>query len=102
MAVGPTVAAHSTVVALLHGRLVVEVDDSVWQSQLTTLGAQVLERLHKLLGREVANVIEFTLAARRISPGRAQTPVRGSASDDGIADPILGRLYRASRKKESA
>lgn len=100
-AVGPKIAGHSAVAGLIRGRLVVDVDDAVWRSQLTTMRKQVVAQVNKVVGRDIVVEIEFRVAAQRRQPGREFAPVRG-INAEGIADPILGRLYRASQKKETA
>ena len=48
--VGPTVAAHARPVTLDGDRLVVEVDDPAWATQLRYLESGVLERLREAAG----------------------------------------------------
>jgi YD repeat-containing protein len=55
-AVGPQVAAHARPVRLAEGRLVVEVDEPGWATQLRYLEADLLERLRAVAGPGVAGL----------------------------------------------
>jgi hypothetical protein len=55
--------------------------------------------LHKELGEALVTEIDFRPMPRRLAPQRAET-ARPSA--DGIQDPVMGLLYRQSKKKEMA
>lgn len=65
-AVGPAVAAHARPVTLAGDRLVVEVDDPAWATQLRYLESGVLERLREAAGGTVIRSVEVRV--RR--PGR--------------------------------
>jgi predicted nucleic acid-binding Zn ribbon protein len=64
--VGPSVAAHARPVTLDGDRLVVEVDDPAWATQLRYLEAGVLERLREAAGGAAINHVDVRV--RR--PGR--------------------------------
>ncbi len=108
-AVGKAIAAHTSRLKMVRTKLVVEVEDAIWQRQLYPLTSQILHRLHKITGTDAIQEIEFCIAIPRRQPQRADT--RNSAADetirpadesDQIRDPVLQRVYRMSRKKASA
>jgi len=105
-AVGRKVAAHARAVGMVRKRLVVEVEDEVWQRQLFTLTRQILRNLHERLGPELVEDIEFRVVPARRGPQRARAAAAGAAMGndeaDRIADPVLRTIYRASRKKALA
>ena len=89
------------------GHLIIAVDDEVWQTHLTTLSQQIKTRLTKTVGEGLVSSIEFRVTPRRRQPARATQAVRTAepaAVDeaDKIEDPILSRIYRASRNKATA
>lgn len=102
--VGKTVAAHTRPVRMVRSRLVVEVEDAVWQRQMFTLTPQILGTLAKNLGAGFVQDVEFRVVPRRIEPRRATAATTGLFTDeaDGIADPVMRSIYRASRKKAHA
>lgn len=102
-AVGPRIAARARAVALISGRLVVEVEDSVWQRQLSALKGQILQRYEQVAGAGLASEIEFRLPARR-QPRMATEPRRQAPADEagGIRDPRLPAVYRQKRGGKSA
>jgi len=99
-AAGKKVAAHTRAAALVRGRLVVEVEDMIWQQQLFTLRRQFLKNLEAVAGPGIVSEVEFRVTPRRKLPVREERPVRDES--DGIADPFLSRLYRASRRRAQA
>jgi predicted nucleic acid-binding Zn ribbon protein len=103
-AAGVKIAAHTHASRMVRGRLIVEVEDRVWQRQLFALTPQILKNLAKHLGPGVVEDLEFRVVPARREPGRA-TAVGNIASQDeadGIGDPVLRGIYQASRKKELA
>ena len=100
-AVGARIARHTRPVALEERRLVVEVEDAIWKSQLETMRGQILERLKDVAGSENVRGIEFRQGVPRRLPQRAETARTARDEADGIENPILRRLYKASRKKAS-
>jgi len=102
--VGKYVATHTRAARMVRTRLVVEVEDPLWQRQLFTLSGQILRGLEKNLGRGVVEDVEFRVVPRRIDAQRALASVPSPALDDaeGIADPVLRSIYRASRKRAQA
>jgi predicted nucleic acid-binding Zn ribbon protein len=101
-AVGPKIAAHTRPVALVSSRLIVEVEDAIWQRQLEAVCGQILPRLGKLAGRESVAAIEFRIGIPRRAPQRAEKAHAESDEADGIADPVLRRLYKTARKRSTA
>ena len=108
-AVGKRVAAHTRAARMVRTRLIVEVEDRIWQRQLFALTRQILGNLEKHLGPAVVDDLEFRIVPRRREPQRAiaADPAAAAAQPlldeaDAIADPVLRGLYRASRKKALA
>jgi predicted nucleic acid-binding Zn ribbon protein len=62
--VGPHVAAHARPVALDDGRLVVEVDEPGWATQLRYLEADLLDRLATVAGPGAVRSIEVRVRRR--------------------------------------
>ena len=106
IAVGKKIAAHTRAARLVRKRLVVEVEDQVWQRQLFGLTYQVLRSLEKSVGSGLIEDLEFRIVPRRREPQRAAeaVPVPALFADeaDSIADPVLRGIYRRSRKKALA
>jgi predicted nucleic acid-binding Zn ribbon protein len=100
-AVGPRIARHTRPVKLQESRLVVEVEDAIWKSQLETMSGQILARLKDVAGPGNVRSLEFRLGVPRRLPQRAETVRTARDEADGIENPILRRLYKASRKKAS-
>jgi hypothetical protein len=103
-AVGKKIASHTRAVRLVRTRLVIEVEDNIWQRQLFSLSLHILRNLEKSLGAGLVDDLEFRVVPRRREPQRATLPVPPLLRDeaDGIADPVLRDIYRASRKKALA
>jgi hypothetical protein len=105
LAVGRKVAAHSRPVRMVRTRLVVEVEDIVWQRQLFTLTRQIVANLERTLGRGLVEDIEFVIMPRKREPRRAvamAAPALFADEADAIPDPMLRTIYKASRKKALA
>jgi hypothetical protein len=101
-AVGKRIASHTRAVSLTGGRLIVDVEDVIWQRQLRSLKGQILERLEAVLGDETVGNIEFRLAIPRRLPQRAERPTAVKDEADCIQDPVLRIIYIEARKNESA
>ena len=54
-AVGKKIALRTQAFGLVRTRLVVEVEDAVWQRQLWTLQGQILQGMEKVLGRKIVD-----------------------------------------------
>ena len=101
-AVGKKVAAHTRAARLVRSHLIVEVEDSVWQRQLFVLRSQIRRKIDERIGAGIVEDIEFRVAPRRLGPLRAQHSTAAMDDADGIADPVLRNIYKASRKRERA
>lgn len=103
-AVGKTIAAHSRAVRMVRTRLVVEVEDHIWQRQLFALAPHILRNLCKNLGGGLVEDLEFRIVPRRREPQRAAKAIPAAVVDeaDAIADPVLRGIYISSRKKARA
>ena len=100
-AVGKKIALRTHVVGLVRDRLVVEVEDAVWQRQLFTLRQQILGRLEQVLGRQIAKELEFRIAVPKIQPARAEV-ISSADEADEIRDPVFRLVYKAARKRATA
>jgi len=102
LAAGKKIAEHTRATALVRGALIVEVEDHVWQRQLSTLRHFLLRNLRDALGEALVTDVDFRPMPRRRMPQRAETarPIDGIA--DGIQDPVLGMLYQQARRREKA
>ncbi|HYI94732.1 MAG TPA: DciA family protein [Bryobacteraceae bacterium] len=100
-AVGKKIANRSQVIGLVRDRLVVAVEDAVWQRQLFTLRQQILGRMEQVLGRKIAHELEFRIAVPRIQQVRAQV-ISSADEADEIRDPVFRLVYKAARKRATA
>ena len=100
-AVGERLAARTNALTLVRSRLVVEVEDAVWQKQLFQLSSQILPRIAKVLGAGIVEELEFRIAPRipRRPPQMAPAPAVADAEAEGIRDPVMRTIYKRSRKK---
>jgi hypothetical protein len=102
-AVGKKIAAHTRPARMVRSRLIVEVEDRVWQRQLFALTAHILRNLEKGLGPGMIEDVEFRVVPRRREPQRAELPMPALFDEaDAIADPVLRGIYRTSRTKALA
>src|SRR5258708_347906 len=101
-AVGKKVAAHTRAARLVRAHLIVEVEDNIWQRQLFVLRGQIRRKIDESIGAGIVEDIEFRVAPRRLGPQLAQHSTAASDDADGIADPVLRNIYKASRKRELA
>jgi hypothetical protein len=102
-AVGPKIAAHTRACRMVRSRLIVEVEDYTWQRQLFSLMPHILGNLAKNVGAGLVEDLEFRIVPRRREPQRAAQPVPTLFDEaDGIGDPVLRGIYKASRKKALA
>lgn len=103
-AVGKIIAAHSRAARMVRTRLVVEVEDAIWQRQLNALSWQIVRKLTQSLGTGLVEDVEFRVVPRRREPQRATEAVPALLADDSasIADPLMRTIYRAARKKALA
>ena len=112
-AVGKRLAERTRAVKLVRDRLVVEVEDEVWRKNLWSLRFQILKNLEKAIGTQIVADVEFRVMPPRREPQREEFPglhpvgpaVRGDSGEDDsieIADPGLRRIYRNSRRRQTA
>jgi hypothetical protein len=99
-AVGKRIASRARATGLAGETLIVEVDDEIWQGQLSTLRGQILEKLSQVLGRVIVTQIEFRLSVPRRLPQRASTASGDEA--ERIQDPSLRMAYKSSRRRARA
>jgi hypothetical protein len=95
-AVGKIVASHTRAGALVRGKLIVEVEDNVWQRQLSTLKHFLLRNLEKELGEKLVDEIDFRPMPPRREPQRAAHA--RPPGPEQIQDPVLDLLYLRSRR----
>lgn len=100
-AVGKTIAARTRAIRLVRNRLVVEVEDQLWQRNLFGLRAQILARMQQVLDAKIVEELEFRVAVPRRQPGRADSAAPVDEAD-GIRDFVLRGIYKSARKKASA
>ena len=86
----------------MRDRLVVEVEDAIWQRQLFTLRHQILHKIGKVIGSGVVEEVEFRVRVPRPAPRREERANRPYDEADGIEDPVLRRVYKFARKRASA
>ena len=95
-AVGKRLAAHTRARRVWWARtkLVVHVEDAVWQKQLFCLSRQILRNLIRILGPGLVDDVEFRVIPRRIEPQRAATTLPLFDDANGIEDPVLRGIYK--------
>lgn len=109
-AAGKTIARRTRVIGMVRSRLVIEVDDPLWQRNLHGFRNQLLRNLKELLEDGAPQELEFRLGTPKrpvqseILHAETSAPARGAAPDeaDAIADPVWRYLYKASRRKATA
>lgn len=105
-AIGKRLAGRTRAIGMVRERLVVEVEDAVWQRNLHGLSNQILTNLADLLGESAPRDLEFRIGIPKRPPQRAESgQARGLLSGDEadrIADPVLRRIYIMSRRKAGA
>jgi hypothetical protein len=101
-AVGKKVAAHTRAAKLVRNKLVIEVEDKIWQRQLFALSYQILRNVVKGIGPGIVEDLEFKIVPRRREPARATTSMPLFDEADAIEDPVLRDIYRAARKRSLA
>lgn len=101
-AVGKRLAKYTRAAKLVRGRLVVEVEDVLWQRNLFGMTRQILGNLERTIGKGIVSDLEFRVVPARREPKRAETIMPSTDESDAISDPGLRRIYRAARQKESA
>jgi hypothetical protein len=102
-AAGKVVASHTRVRSLVRGTLIVEVEDYIWQRQLSTLGQCLLGNLERELGEPLVAGIDFRPMPPRREPQMATSARREPSQARGqiqseIKDPVLALLYERSKR----
>lgn len=112
-AVGKKIAEHARAGRLVRTRLMVEVEDHIWQRQLFSLEKQIVRNLEKQIGAGIVEDLGFRIGSNfntpprreivKLPPQRATHSV-GSLADDAelISDPVLRGIYKRSRQKAGA
>jgi hypothetical protein len=100
-AVGERLASRTNALTLVRTRLVIEVEDAVWQKQLFQLREQILPKIRAVIGPGIVEELEFRVAPRvpRRPPQIATTTTAADAEAESIRDPIFRTLYKQARKK---
>src|SRR6266853_5042433 len=100
-AVGKRIARHARAERLVRTKLIVGVDDVVWQRQLFSMSRMILSKLADIVGAGLVDDVEFRISPPRRGPQRAErsTPSKPEDEADGIEDPVLRRIYMSSRKR---
>ncbi len=103
VSVSPVIARHTEAATVNNGVLIVDVEDRIWQRQLERFRHQIVAAIHKTTGGDQPTEIKFRLRAQRLGPIREELPVRDASAPqddaDRIVDPVLGRIYKANRKR---
>ncbi len=100
-AVGKRIAARTRAVGFADGCLTIEVEDPVWLEHLRTMRRQILPRVQAITGKETVKALDFRRGVPRREPQRAEEPRARQDEADGIADPVLRRVYKASRARSA-
>ena len=103
-AVGKKIAERTRAARMVRTRLIVEVEDRIWQRQLFSLEKQILKNLEKQIGAGVVEEIEFRIVPRvelrRMPVRRSEQAMPGTTDEaETIQDPVLRRIYKASRQR---
>src|SRR5574338_1320184 len=101
-AAGRKIADRTRVVGLVRDRLVIEVDDVMWQRNLHSLRVQILSNFRNLLEEGAPTELEFRIGVPRRPPQREAPLMQSGDEADAITDPIWRYLYKASRRKATA
>lgn len=100
-AVGKRLASKPFRLCLFGSKLVVEVGDAVWQQQLTTMSAMLLEGMRKALGFQLVKELEFRVGAQTEAPRKGVQSATPLDEAESIQDPMLRLAYRSSRKRSN-
>ena len=109
-AVGKAIASHTSRLKLVRNKLVIEVEDAIWQRQLHTLSTQIIGRLRTLTGSDAIEELEFRIGVPRREAQRAESlapallALQPDSDDEShrIQDPVLKKVYQLSRKRAIA
>jgi hypothetical protein len=70
-AAGAGLRSNAIPFRLYQKTLIVSVADRIWQKQMQTMGAELVFRINRLLGRDVVDFIEFRIDPATIDSARA-------------------------------
>jgi len=98
VAAGRKIAEHTRAASVVRNSLIVEVEDMVWQRQLTTLRHFLIRNLVDVLGDASITDIDF----RPMSPRRKPPQPATRPSPSEIQDPVLDLIYRQSKNRNTA
>jgi len=104
-AVGARLAGRTRALKLVRETLVIEVEDQVWKENLWSLRRHILKNLENAIGPRIVLDLEFRVMPPRRQPARENASRPGAGLFDeaeAIADPGLRRIYKASRRRETA
>src|SRR5580692_10291775 len=79
VAVGRKIAAHARVSRLVRSTLVIECEDSIWQSHLYTLSGQIIGNLQSILGPSAVTNLDFRPMVPRRGPQTATVAAAATA-----------------------
>ncbi len=99
-AAGKKIARHTRAAALVRGTLIVEVEDMMWQRNLTRLRPFFLRNLADVLGQALVTDVAFRPMPPKRGVQRAET-ARALDESAAIADPVLAALYRQAKRKQA-
>jgi hypothetical protein len=94
-AAGEGLRRHAIPFRLYRTTLVVSVADAIWQKQMQSMGAELVARINRLLGREVVEVIEFRIDPEAVERVRASSQPRDRSQDEP-SEPIPDELISAA------
>ncbi len=96
-AVGRRLAQRTGPVKLYGRKMVVDVEDGIWQKQLATMSQQILLKLQAMAGPGMVESVEFRIGVPRRAPKVALAFDGTDDRADGITDPTFRHIYLASR-----
>ena len=96
-AAGDGLRRHAIPFRLFRKTLVVSVADVIWQRQMQSMGAELIARINRLLGREVVEVIEFRIDPVTVERVRADSQPRDRSQDEP-REPAPDELIAAAAK----
>lgn len=102
-AVGDRLEIRARFRGLVRDRIVIEVDDALWQRQMTAMEGQILGKLSRIAGKAIANQIEYRIAIPKPGPEmETEAEFRLQMANPearGIKDSGLRRVYLQSKRK---
>ena len=108
-AVGKRLAVHTNPSYLRGATLTIEVADEVWATQLDPLKSQILRKMTAIAGTHLVRELAIAVVPRRRSMAVESHSVRNGHlrlplldPREQAADPLLDRIYQASRRRALA